>query len=50
LLQEAQKGALPLEKMVKYYNAADFARAFEDMASGKTIKPVLVWDDIEVSA
>ncbi|KIW26103.1 uncharacterized protein PV07_09230 [Cladophialophora immunda] len=49
LLQEARKGALPIEKMVQCYKAADFHRAFEDMASGKTIKPVLVWDDIEVS-
>lgn len=33
--------------MIRYYKAADFASAFEDMASGKTIKPVLVWDDDE---
>ena len=47
LVSEAQKGALPLEKMVTYYKAADFATAFEDMLSGKTVKPVLLWDDIE---
>lgn len=35
-------GSLPLEKMVKRYAFEDFAKAWEDAAAGKTIKPVLV--------
>lgn len=35
-------GSLPLEKMVKRYDFADFAQAWEDAEQGKTIKPVLM--------
>jgi Zn-dependent alcohol dehydrogenase len=45
LLEQYKQGNLPLEKVVKRYRSRDFAQAFEDMATGKTIKPVLVWDD-----
>jgi Zn-dependent alcohol dehydrogenase len=36
-------GNLPIESIVQFYEAQDFQRALEDMRTGKTIKPVLVW-------
>ena len=38
-----REGKLPLEKIVTCYPAAEFRKAFEEMKSGNTIKPVLVW-------
>jgi Zn-dependent alcohol dehydrogenase len=38
------KGDFPLEKLITRYHVRDFARAIQDMKSGKTIKPVLTWD------
>ncbi|KAI9040771.1 NAD(P)-dependent alcohol dehydrogenase [Aspergillus affinis] len=36
-------GALPLEKMVRFYPAEEYEVAIRDMLAGKTTKPVIVW-------
>ena len=43
LIEQHKLGNLPLEQIVTTYDVEDFATAFEDMASGKVIKPVLLW-------
>ncbi|KAK4609346.1 Aryl-alcohol dehydrogenase [Fulvia fulva] len=43
LIQYYREGKLPVDKMVKYYDAKDFKKALHDMHAGETIKPVLVW-------
>lgn len=43
LVKENAAGKFPLEEIVSYYNAQDFAQAFEDSRSGKVIKAVLKW-------
>lgn len=43
LLNEYKKGNYPIDKVIKHYAFGDIEKAFEDMNSGKTIKPVLVW-------
>lgn len=47
LIELYQKGSLPLEKIVKCYRFEDFSKAFEDMLGGPTIKPVLVFDEVD---
>lgn len=36
-------GKLPIDQLIKTYPVAEYAKAIEDMHSGKTIKPVLLW-------
>lgn len=43
LIEQHACGNFPLEKIVKFYKIEDFAVALDDMSSGKTIKPVLIW-------
>lgn len=43
LLSEYKKGNYPIDKLIKHYAFEDIEKAFEDMDSGETIKPVLVW-------
>ena len=43
LVKEQAAGNFPLEKIVTYYDAQDFAQAFEDSRSGKVVKAVLKW-------
>ncbi|KAJ9609467.1 hypothetical protein H2200_005794 [Cladophialophora chaetospira] len=45
MLEQHRQGHLPLEKIVSTYKYTEFARALDDMKTGKAIKPVLVWDD-----
>ena len=50
MIEQARQGNLPLQKIVEYYNFTDFAKAIEDMQSGKTIKPILLWDRAPLSS
>ena len=43
MIQWYREGKLPVNKMVKFYAVQDFQQALEDMKSGKTVKPVLVF-------
>ncbi|KAL3483240.1 chaperonin 10-like protein [Aspergillus germanicus] len=43
LITWAKEGKLPLEKVVKFYQAEDFEVATRDMQSGQTVKPVILW-------
>lgn len=43
LIEQHSAGNLPIEHLVTTYDVEDYETAFEDMRSGKTIKPVLVW-------
>jgi Zn-dependent alcohol dehydrogenase len=43
LIEQHSLGNFPLEEILNYYDIKDFASAFEDMESGKTIKAVLKW-------
>lgn len=45
LIEQYFKGNFPIEKIVKTYDFAHFEAALEDMKSGRTIKPVLVWPE-----
>ena len=44
LLKLHRDGKFPVERLCKVYNAKDINKAIEDAESGRTIKPVLVWD------
>ncbi|RFN45078.1 c2h2 transcription factor [Fusarium flagelliforme] len=43
LIKMHSRGALPLEKLIKYYGIHDYENAMKGMESGKVIKPVLLW-------
>ncbi|KAL4863326.1 hypothetical protein BDV12DRAFT_202170 [Aspergillus spectabilis] len=43
LIAWIKEGRLPLEKIVKFYQADDFETAIADMQSGRTVKPVILW-------
>ncbi|KAF5560791.1 C2H2 transcription factor [Fusarium phyllophilum] len=43
LIEMHDKGLLPLEKLIAYYDIKDYEKAMADMKSGKVIKPVLKW-------
>lgn len=38
-------GKLPVDKIVRFYPASEYQQALDDMAAGKAIKPVLVWEE-----
>lgn len=41
LIEYYKQGMFPFDKLVKYYDFKDIEKAFEDMRSGATIKPIL---------
>lgn len=41
LIDYYKQGRLPFDKLIRFYNFADIAQAFQDMEHGETIKPVL---------
>lgn len=43
MIQWIHEGKLPLQRIVKFYQADDFEIAIRDMKLGATIKPVLLW-------
>ncbi|KAJ0423303.1 chaperonin 10-like protein [Aspergillus carlsbadensis] len=43
LIAWAKEGKLPLEKIVRFYQAEDFGVAIRDMQGGQTVKPVILW-------
>lgn len=43
LISWVKEGRLPLERIVKYYQAKDFEIAIRDMQSGQTVKPIILW-------
>ncbi|RFU32913.1 hypothetical protein B7463_g3416, partial [Scytalidium lignicola] len=43
MIQWYHDGRFQIEKLVKFYKADNFEMAFEDMKSGSTIKPILLW-------
>ena len=43
LIDQHKQGKYPLDKLIQYYNANDYLRAFQDMKAGKVLKPVLIW-------
>jgi Zn-dependent alcohol dehydrogenase len=43
LASEVAAGRFPLEKLVKTYPVEEYQTAIDDMHSGKTLKPVLLW-------
>ncbi|KAL2795182.1 hypothetical protein BJX66DRAFT_350759 [Aspergillus keveii] len=43
LITWMKEGKLPLERIVKFYQAEDFEVAIRDMQSGQTVKPVILW-------
>jgi len=44
LVDLVRSGRLPVDKLIDQYHFTDVARAIEDVHSGKTIKPVLLFD------
>jgi Zn-dependent alcohol dehydrogenase len=38
-----REGKLPLEKIVKFFKAEEFAQAIQEMHEGTTVKPIIVW-------
>ncbi|KAL3434385.1 chaperonin 10-like protein [Aspergillus tetrazonus] len=43
LLKWVNEGKLPLDRIVKFYQAEAFETAIRDMQSGVTVKPVILW-------
>ena len=43
LIQWYREGKLPLEKLETHFAVEDFERAREEMHTGRTIKPILMW-------
>ena len=48
LIRFYEEGRLPIERLVRKYPFDDINQALADMASGVTIKPVLVFDGAEL--
>lgn len=44
LIQQHAEGKLPLEEIITRYKMAEYARAIQDVESGKTVKAVLTWE------
>lgn len=44
LIEAQSDGQFPYDSLVKTYPAKEFAKAIQDMQSGRTIKPVLLWE------
>ncbi len=44
LIDQYQAGKLPFDRLIKQYSFADIATAFDDLAKGRAIKPVLIFD------
>jgi aryl-alcohol dehydrogenase len=44
LIEYYKQGRFPIDKLVKFYKFEDIKQAFEDSHSGKTIKPILLFD------
>lgn len=40
-----QQGRFPIDRLTKSYSYKDVNKAMDDMLSGETIKPVIVWSD-----
>jgi len=40
-----QAGELPIDKLLTYYNIKDINRALQEFAAGKTIKPIILFDE-----
>ncbi|KAH8657929.1 alcohol dehydrogenase [Xylariales sp. PMI_506] len=38
-----KEGVFPIEKLVKFFDASDFASALEVMGNGEVVKPIIVW-------
>ena len=38
-----REGKFPIEKLIKYFPAEDYEKAIEEMETGETVKPVLLW-------
>ncbi|KAJ5721747.1 uncharacterized protein N7483_009681 [Penicillium malachiteum] len=45
LVEFWKQGRFPIDKISKSYSYKDVNKAVEDMESGHTIKPVLIWED-----
>ncbi|KAJ5771948.1 zinc-binding dehydrogenase [Penicillium odoratum] len=45
MIQWWKDGTFPVEKLVKFFDAADFANAVKLMGSGDVVKPIIVWDN-----
>ncbi|OAX80739.1 hypothetical protein ACJ72_04923 [Emergomyces africanus] len=43
MIQWYREGKLPLEKLVKVFDAEEFQRALGEMVNGTVVKPVIVW-------
>ncbi|KAL2860840.1 NAD(P)-dependent alcohol dehydrogenase [Aspergillus lucknowensis] len=43
MVQWYREGRFPIDKLVTYYPAVDFAKALAHMHDGSTLKPVLTW-------
>ncbi|KAN0099852.1 alcohol dehydrogenase [Hyaloscypha variabilis] len=48
MIQWFREGKFPINKMVKFYAVQDFQHALEDMRSGRTVKPVLIFPHHQV--
>jgi Zn-dependent alcohol dehydrogenase len=38
-----REGKFPIEKLIKYFPAEEYEKAIEEMETGETVKPVLLW-------
>lgn len=43
LIEQHSQGNFPVDKIIRVYDGKDYAKAFEDVKQGKTIKAVLKW-------
>ncbi|KAF2191045.1 NAD(P)-binding protein [Zopfia rhizophila CBS 207.26] len=43
MIQWYRDGKLPIDTLIKHYPADDFEKALEDMHTGATVKPILIW-------
>ena len=44
LIEQQTAGRLPYEKLIRHYRFDEIASAYDDLKTGKTIKPVLLFD------
>ncbi|KAL5334007.1 chaperonin 10-like protein [Aspergillus crustosus] len=43
LIEWVREGRLPLERIVRFYQAGEFEAAIADMQAGRTVKPIILW-------
>ncbi|KAJ4029623.1 hypothetical protein NW761_013772 [Fusarium oxysporum] len=45
MIQWYREGLFPIDRLIKFYRAEDVNLALKDMKVGKTVKPIILWEE-----